>query len=74
MNIKKIKNATDANMDILKQKMKNAFFAVQIKLEVLHVNNADMILIIMVKKQIILYAKNVFHIIFTIKNIMIFII
>ena len=42
MNIKKIKNATDANMDILKEKMKNAFFAAQIKLEVLHVNNADM--------------------------------
>ena len=41
MNIKKIKNATDAKMDILKQKMKNVFFAVQIKLEVDNYNEIN---------------------------------
>jgi len=42
MNIKKIKNVKDANMDILRLKMKNVFIAVLNNMVVLDVLNVAM--------------------------------
>ena len=60
MNIYQMKNANYVNMVILKPKMKNAFIAEVIYLEVLAVMNVDMNLMKVEMKQIIFFVKIVF--------------
>ena len=59
MNINQIINAKDANMDILKQKMKNVFIVALSKMVGLDVLIVDMKLTLMELKQIRLFAKSV---------------
>ena len=59
MNISKIINAKDVNMDISKQKQKNVFYVVQKKMEVMLVVNALMKKMNKVPKPKILFAKDV---------------
>ena len=76
MNIKKIINVKDVNMDILKQKMKSVFIVGLNNMVVLDVMNVDIKSMKMELKMIILYVKVVIHIIqiFIMNNINIMII
>ena len=74
MNIKKIINAKLANMDILKQKMKNAYIAGRNNMEVLHALSVDMKKMKMAEKPKILYAKNAIVVIPTMIIIILFMI
>ena len=59
MNISKIIHAKDVNMDILKQKQKNVFYAVQKIMEAMLVVNALMKKMNKVPKPKILFVKDV---------------